>query len=106
MKAITAFILGFTFSFGWTPCIGPILASVLVMVSSSSNHLSANLLIAVYTIGFILPFIITAMFYSKLFKTIDKIKSNMEIIKNRWDYTYSIRNINDGKWIWKYKQTL
>ncbi|HAU4840529.1 TPA: redoxin family protein, partial [Clostridioides difficile] len=81
MKAITAFILGFTFSFGWTPCIGPILASVLVMVSSSSNHLSANLLIAVYTIGFILPFIITAMFYSKLFKTIDKIKSNMEIIK-------------------------
>ncbi|MDL0321646.1 cytochrome c biogenesis protein/redoxin, partial [Clostridioides difficile] len=81
MKAITAFILGFTFSFGWTPCIGPILASVLVMVSSSSNHLSANLLIAVYTIGFILPFIITAMFYSKLLKTIDKIKSNMEIIK-------------------------
>ncbi|HBG5343757.1 TPA: redoxin family protein [Clostridioides difficile] len=81
MKAITAFLLGFTFSFGWTPCIGPILASVLVMVSSSSNHLSANLLIAVYTIGFILPFIITAMFYSKLFKTIDKIKSNMEIIK-------------------------
>ncbi|HGS9604959.1 TPA: cytochrome c biogenesis protein/redoxin [Clostridioides difficile] len=81
MKAITAFILGFTFSFGWTPCIGPILASVLVMVSSSSNHLSANLLIAVYTIGFILPFIITAMFYRKLFKTIDKIRSNMEIIK-------------------------
>lgn len=81
MKAITAFILGFTFSFGWTPCIGPILASVLVMVSSSSNHLSANLLIAVYTIGFIFPFIITSMFYSKLFKTIDKIKSNMEIIK-------------------------
>lgn len=81
MKAITAFILGFTFSFGWTPCIGPILASVLVMVSSSSNHLSANILIAVYTIGFILPFIITSMFYSKLFKTIDKIKANMEIIK-------------------------
>ncbi|WP_122045942.1 cytochrome c biogenesis protein/redoxin [Clostridioides difficile] len=81
MRAITAFLLGFTFSFGWTPCIGPILAFVLVMVSSSSNHLSANLLIAVYTIGFILPFIITAMFYSKLFKTIDKIKSNMEIIK-------------------------
>lgn len=81
MNSLSAFILGFTFSFGWTPCIGPILASVLIMASSSSSEITANLLIIVYTIGFVLPFIIVAGFYSKLFKSIDKMKSYMGTIK-------------------------
>ncbi|MEG0855363.1 MAG: cytochrome c biogenesis protein/redoxin [Terrisporobacter sp.] len=81
MKPITAFILGFTFSFGWTPCIGPILSSVLIMASSKDSLVSANLLIFVYTLGFVIPFIITSLFYNKLFKTIDKIKNHMDLIK-------------------------
>lgn len=81
MKAISAYLLGFTFSFGWTPCVGPILASVLIIASSSSSMLKGNILIATYTIGFILPFIITALFYNKLFETLDKIKLYMDIIK-------------------------
>lgn len=82
MNPLSAFLLGFTFSFGWTPCIGPILASVLIMASSSSDVVTANLLIFIYILGFILPFIIVAVFYSKLFKSIDKMKSYMGVIKN------------------------
>lgn len=78
---ISAFILGFTFSFGWTPCIGPILASVLVMASTSDNAATSSLLIAVYTLGFILPFLIASLFYNKLYKKFDKIKENINIIK-------------------------
>ena len=81
MNIATAFLLGFTFSFGWTPCIGPILASVLIMVSSSASHLSGNILIAVYTIGFILPFLLVSLFYNKLYKSLDIIKANMGKIK-------------------------
>lgn len=81
MNPITAYLLGFTFSFGWTPCIGPMLASVLIMVSTSENLFTGNILIVIYTIGFILPFIITAIFYNKLFKTIDKIKNYINAIK-------------------------
>lgn len=81
MKPLSAYLLGFTFSFGWTPCIGPILASVLIMASSSKSSQVATLLIIIYTLGFIVPFILTAVFYNKLFKSIDKIKYHMETIK-------------------------
>lgn len=81
MSSFSAFILGFTFSFGWTPCIGPILASVLVMASSSENIITSNLLILTYTIGFIMPFIIASIFYSKLYKRFDAIKKHMNLIK-------------------------
>ena len=81
MNIATAFLLGFTFSFGWTPCIGPILASVLIMVSSSASHLSGNILIGVYTLGFILPFLLVSLFYNKLYKSLDIIKANMGKIK-------------------------
>ncbi len=81
MSPWSAFVLGFTFSFGWTPCIGPILASVLVMASSSNNMLTSNLLILVYTIGFIMPFMLLSLFYSKLFKRFESIKKYMNEIK-------------------------
>lgn len=81
MSPITAFILGFTFSFGWTPCIGPVLASVLVMASTSENLIASNLLILTYTIGFILPFIIASLFYSKLYKKFDSVKKYINLIK-------------------------
>ena len=81
VNIFTAYLLGFTFSFGWTPCIGPVLASVLLMVSSSNSIMSGNILIGVYTLGFILPFIIATMFYGKLIGSINKLKSNMDTIK-------------------------
>lgn len=81
MKPVTAYLLGFTFSFGWTPCIGPVLASVLIMASSSGNMFTGNILILLYSIGFTLPFIIMSIFYSKLFIFLDKVKIHMGTIK-------------------------
>lgn len=81
INPISAFLFGFTFSFGWTPCIGPILTSVLIMSSSANNIGTSNLFMLVYTIGFILPFILASLFYNKLFKTFDKMKNYMGLIK-------------------------
>ena len=83
MKPLTAYILGFTFSFGWTPCVGPMLASVLIMASSAGSMLAGNLLILVYTLGFTLPFIIIALFYDRLFEHLDKLKLHMDKIQKQ-----------------------
>lgn len=64
MSPIMALLLGFTFSFAWTPCVGPVLASVLLMASSSSSAVSGFLLIGVYLIGFVLPFLAVGLFTS------------------------------------------
>ena len=62
MGPLVALVLGFTFSFAWTPCVGPVLGSVLLMASSSASAPAAALLIGVYTLGFVLPFLAVGLF--------------------------------------------
>ena len=81
MKPVTAFLLGFTFSLGWTPCIGPMLASVLIMASGQTDVVKGNSLILVYTLGFVIPFVLLALFYSRLIKVVDWLKRNMGAIQ-------------------------
>ena len=81
MNIWTSFLLGFTFSFGWTPCIGPILASVLLMSVSTDKAIISYLLIGIYTLGFIIPFLLVSLFYNKLIKSIETLKTNMTKIK-------------------------
>ena len=77
-----AFLMGFTFSFSWTPCIGPILASVFLYASGHTGIL----LVLVYCLGFILPFILVAFFASTL---LGVFKRNTNILK----YTQIISGI-------------
>ena len=62
MNPLVALVLGFTFSFAWTPCVGPVLASVLLMASSSASAWTGYALVGVYTLGFVLPFLAVGLF--------------------------------------------
>ncbi len=75
LGSLSAFLLGFTFSFSWTPCIGPIMSSVLLMASSSDTSLRACLLISIYVIGFTLPFILTGLFTGAILNFFKKYKN-------------------------------
>lgn len=66
MNPFVAWLLGFTFSFAWTPCVGPALASVLLMVSTAASPASGYLLIGVYTLGFVIPFLLVGLFTSQV----------------------------------------
>lgn len=60
-----AFPLGMAFAFGWTPCIGPVLATVLAVASASSTVVTGAVLLALYSIGLGLPFIALAIWFSR-----------------------------------------
>lgn len=62
MNPLVAFLMGFLFSFAWTPCVGPALSSVLIMASSADSMLLGNVLVLIYAIGFIIPFLILGLF--------------------------------------------
>jgi len=57
----SGFLLGFAFAFGWTPCIGPILATVLALAAGSDTIARGVLLLAVYSAGLAIPFLLTAL---------------------------------------------
>jgi cytochrome c-type biogenesis protein len=57
----SGFLLGFAFAFGWTPCIGPILATVLALAATSDTITRGVLLLAVYSAGLAIPFLLTAL---------------------------------------------
>lgn len=66
INPLTALLLGFTFSFAWTPCVGPALTTVLLMASSAQTATWGYVLIGVYTLGFVLPFLAVGLFTTQL----------------------------------------
>ncbi|MEG1943557.1 MAG: cytochrome c biogenesis protein/redoxin, partial [Angelakisella sp.] len=66
MNPLVALLMGFTFSFAWTPCVGPALTAVLLMASSAQHATQGYLLIGVYTLGFVLPFLAVGIFTGEL----------------------------------------
>lgn len=80
-KFINAVLLGMAFSFGWTPCIGPILGSVLMMAASMKTLISGIYLLIIYSIGFSIPFLITAVFFSWILKRFDNIEKHLKTVK-------------------------
>lgn len=75
LSPITAIIFGFTFSFAWTPCIGPVLTSVLIMAGSAETRMKGFMLIGVYSAGFIIPFLLLGIFTTQLMNLIKKYKN-------------------------------
>ena len=69
-----AFIMGFVFAIGWTPCVGPILASILVMASTEKTVLKGIILLFCYSIGLGVPFILTSLLINTMVKFLKKIQ--------------------------------
>lgn len=65
-RAVGAYLLGLAFAFGWTPCIGPVLGAILTLGASTADVGRGAALLAVYSLGLGVPFLLAALFTGRL----------------------------------------
>jgi len=75
------FLLGFSFSFGWSPCIGPLLGAVLGISATKGQALYGGWLMFIYSLGLMLPFLVIAIFSDILLRKVKNLNRHLEKIK-------------------------
>ena len=76
-----SFTIGAAFAFGWTPCIGPVLAGILAIASQQDTVMKGILLLFVYSLGLGIPFFLTAFSINKFFNVFNRIKKYFHAIE-------------------------
>jgi cytochrome c-type biogenesis protein len=76
-----AFVVGLAFAFGWTPCIGPILSGILAIAASKETVGQGIQLLAVYSLGLGIPFLLTALALNHFFAAFAKIRRHYHKIE-------------------------
>ncbi len=77
----SGFLLGFAFAFGWTPCIGPILATVLALAAASDTIARGVLLLAVYSAGLAVPFLLTALGIGQFMRFYQRFRKHLHAVE-------------------------
>lgn len=73
-------LLGGAFAFGWTPCVGPILGSILALASQQATVFSGGFLLGVFSLGLAIPFLALAVFYARFSGWVDNSKFWLQTI--------------------------
>jgi cytochrome c-type biogenesis protein len=76
-----AFVIGFAFAFGWTPCLGPILSGILAVAAEQSTLVKGALLLGVYSLGLAMPFLLTALLMERFLKFYSRFRSHMHALE-------------------------
>ncbi len=76
-----AYVMGLAFAFGWTPCIGPILASILFVAAQQDTIGEATLLLSVYAAGLGVPFLIAATFIQPFQRFLQRARPHLRLIE-------------------------
>lgn len=78
---IGSFLMGLAFAAGWSPCVGPILAGILVLAANKDTVLQATGLLALYSLGLAIPFLLTALAISQFLRVINKFKAHLHKVE-------------------------
>ena len=80
-SALGAYVLGLAFAFGWTPCIGPLLGTILSLAATDADATRGTALLAVYALGLGIPFLLSAIFINRAIGLMNRIKPHMKTIE-------------------------
>ena len=75
-----SFIIGMAFGFGWTPCIGPILGSILALASTEETVFKAIILLSFYSLGLAIPFILSGYLMQRFLMFSKNFKKNINLV--------------------------
>ncbi len=78
---VRGFVMGFAFAFGWSPCLGPILAGVLALASQSGTLPRAMFLMAVYSAGLSIPFLLTALGFQQFVRFYQDFRKHLHAVE-------------------------
>ena len=78
---IGAFIIGFAFAFGWTPCLGPILTAILTIAGEQDTVAKGIFLLAIYSLGLAVPFLLTSLLMERFLKFYSRFRSHMHALE-------------------------
>lgn len=76
-----AFVIGFAFAFGWTPCVGPILAVILGFAAAQDSVMKGIVLLAVYSLGLAVPFLLTSLGIGRFLKFYSRFRAHMHALE-------------------------
>lgn len=76
-----SFLIGVAFAVGWTPCVGPILSSILILASAQETVMQGTLLLIVYSLGLGVPFLLTSLFINWALRFFVKVKQYYHAIE-------------------------
>jgi cytochrome c-type biogenesis protein len=76
-SAFGAYVLGLAFAFGWTPCLGPILGTILGLAASEASLMRGTVLLGTYALGLGIPFLLVAAFFPRLKRPMAWMKRHM-----------------------------
>jgi cytochrome c-type biogenesis protein len=76
-----AFVIGFAFAFGWTPCLGPILTAILTIAGEQDTLVKGILLLAVYSLGLAVPFLLTSLLMERFLKFYSRFRTHMHALE-------------------------
>ena len=80
-SSLSGFLLGFAFAFGWTPCIGPILTAVLAMAADAETVSRGIFLLAVYSAGLAIPFLLTALAINQFLRFYKRFRRHLHAVE-------------------------
>jgi cytochrome c-type biogenesis protein len=78
---VGAFVIGFAFAFGWTPCLGPILSGILAVAAEQNTLAKGALLLSIYSLGLAVPFLVTALLMERFLKFYSRFRSHMHALE-------------------------